>query len=206
MARVEFFPQALALLEAVAWQNHNSLPSASPLSARSLAPAPALLETRSLTVLTPLYGEDVMYSLDGLESALLLGLGGKDPASVGSVLPNLLPESTAASTSGVVSLLTYLRDLYPNDWEHFKERVARLAKANAHKVDSLALAECLKHGYGDISEWHFAAGNALAPWAAELQLWASYRSQVPYRGNWSLILTRACFSFHTASTAMPAAY
>ena len=41
----------------------------------SMSPAPAVLETRSLTTLTPLYGEDVLYSLDGLESALILGRG-----------------------------------------------------------------------------------------------------------------------------------
>ena len=40
-----------------------------------MTPAPAVLETRSLTTLTPLYGEDVLYSLDGLESALILGGG-----------------------------------------------------------------------------------------------------------------------------------
>ena len=138
---------------------------------------PAVLETRSLTTLTPLYGEDVLYSLDGLESALILGggciwiailamkgrmssffdsymlplailislndypspqqrtcinagLGGKDPATVGSALPNLLPSSRAAQASGQVSLLTYLRDLYPRDWQHFKERVVRIAKAS----------------------------------------------------------------------------
>ena len=131
--------------------------------------------------MSALSGEDVLYSLDGLESALALGLGGKDPAAVGSVLPNLLPPSKAAAASGQVTLLTYLRDLYPSDWKHFKERVARLAKAKASKSGSVASAEILeklKDGFESISEWDFVAGSVLAPWAMELQLWASYRSQV----------------------------
>ena len=148
----------------------------------SLAPASAILNTRSLTVLTPLYGEDVLYSLDGLESALILGLGGKDPAAVGSVLPNLLPDSITAAASGQVTLLTYLRDLYPNDWRHFKERVVRMAMDAATKAEGTAEAakilEHVKDGFEPISEWDFAAGKVLAPWAMELQLWASYRSQV----------------------------
>ena len=55
---------------------------------------------RSLTVLTPIYGEDVTYSLDGLETALKLGLGGADPAGVGSALPNLLPASYLGKVGG----------------------------------------------------------------------------------------------------------
>lgn len=88
--------------------------------------------------------------------------------------PNLCLQADFAS--GKVTLLTYLRDLYPNDWEHFKERVARMALAKGHREAEITLR--FKNGYKGITELDFAAGNVLAPWALELQLWASYRSQV----------------------------
>ena len=126
-----------------------------------------------------------MYSLDGLETALALRLGGKDPAAVGAALPNLLPTSKAAAASGgQVTLLTYLRDLYPNDWRHFMERVERLAKAlctdtkGRESAVAERISERFKDGFESMTEWDFSSGNALAPWAMELQLWASYRSQV----------------------------
>ena len=86
------------------------------------------------------------------------------------------PPLQADFASGKVTLLTYLRDLYPNDWEHFKERVARMALDKAHREAEISVR--LKDGYEGITELDFAAGNVLAPWALELQLWASYRAQV----------------------------
>ena len=46
-----------------------------------------------------------------------------------------------------------------------------------NRLGGAAIAECLREGHKGISEWDFVAGKPLAPWAVELQLWASYRSQ-----------------------------
>ena len=51
-----------------------------------------------------------------------------------------------------------------------------MALDKAHREAEISVH--LKDGYEGITELDFAAGNVLAPWALELQLWASYRAQV----------------------------
>ncbi|GIL42994.1 hypothetical protein Vafri_806, partial [Volvox africanus] len=96
----------------------------------------------SWTVLTPLYAEDVLFPLEAVQVAEELGLGpsrqgdatakpcGPSPSSL---LPDLLTE-----TEERVSLMAYIRSLYPKDWDNFKERLgARLGGA-----DLSAATEC----------------------------------------------------------------
>jgi len=66
-------------------------------------------------------------------------------------------------TEDGVSPMTYIRSLYPRDWEHFLERMGpRLNGIDAHAV----------------SEEDFCEGGALAHLQMELQLWAAYRGQL----------------------------
>lgn len=166
----------------------------------SLAKAPSLTETRSLTTLTPLYGEDVMYCLEAEEAAKNLKLGGSDPAAAARGMTDLLTPPGLGSSSweqqGAVTLLTYLRGVYPSDWDNFRERIARLALAAADAATKAAngdgepdskvpagvkperIKSHLKRGFRAIHDYDFRAGGVLAPWALELQLWASFRAQV----------------------------
>lgn len=97
---------------------------------------------RSLTVLTPLYHEEVLYALDGklLAQANLAG-GQQDPlkhkpkdqkaaagAAAGAAaraaavgVTDLLSEDDES-----VSLMTYLRCMYTKEWRNFCERWAAL--------------------------------------------------------------------------------
>ena len=148
-----------------------------------------------------MYSEDVLYSIDGSETAIRLmatmlaadpGGGGAagsgtDAAAAGRALPNLLlPASVGGGGgggSGVggggggsserLSLLTFLRNMHPSEWDNFCERVARLANAAAAAVEPSATVACT-----GVSERDFLCGGPLAPWAMELQLWASCRAQV----------------------------
>lgn len=168
------------------------------LSLGSLAGAPALLEVRSLTVLTPLYGEDVMYCLDAEEAARKLGLSGKDPAAAVRGMTDLLNPARLSGDSHEeqqgVTLLTYLRGVYATDWDNFLERIARLAKAAAAAAAGDAPAtnppvalspqaakriqKHLHRGWQAIRDQDFRAGGVLENWALDLQLWASFRAQV----------------------------
>ncbi|KAG2499845.1 hypothetical protein HYH03_002136 [Edaphochlamys debaryana] len=110
----------------------------------------------SWTVLTPIYAEAVLFPLEAKTVAESLGLpAGKDPAAA---LPDLLTE-----TEDRVSLMAYLRSMFPKDWENFKERLG----CELGGVDLSAA-----------SELDFAEGGPLAEHALALQLWASNRGQV----------------------------
>ena len=62
-----------------------------------------------------------------------------------------------------VSVMTYMRSLYPGDWANFLERLApRLGGVDPASV----------------SEEDFCTGGALSHLQMELQLWASYRGQL----------------------------
>ena len=87
--------------------------------------------------------------MEGSETATRLGLGGSDPAAAGKGLPNLMlpaPDArTAAAASGGggasgedqgLSLLTFLRNMHPTEWDNFRERVARLARGNRRQVSA----------------------------------------------------------------------
>eukprot|EP00955_Chlamydomonas_euryale_P064206 358893-Chlamydomonas_euryale.AAC.1 len=192
------------------------------LSLHSLPACASLLETRSLTVLTPLYCEEVLYCLDGGPAArALMGGGGASgggaagtrgggnaaaaadvdaAGAAAATLPDLLtepggsgegsggdgggggrgggsaahgvPSSRSGSSDGSrgVSLLTYLRSVYPREWDNFRQRMCRIAAAAAVAQPA--------GGWEAVSERDFQAGGPLEPWALDLQLWASYRAQV----------------------------
>ncbi len=138
----------------------------------------------SWTVLTPLYAEDVLFPLEARQVAEALGLGagagaGTGPGQCGGAKPQPQSSSTSSSSSlsnltsslpdllteteERVSLMAYIRSLYPKDWENFKERLG----ASLGGLDLSAATEC-----------DFAEGGSLADHALSLQLWASYRGQL----------------------------
>ena len=139
-----------------------------------------------------MYSEDVLYSIDGSETAaLLMGAmaagpeGVLDAVAAGRALPNLLLPAVAVggSRSGGkrggterLSLLTFLRNMHPSEWDNFCERVAKLANAAAAEAgprDGATGTACTS-----VSERDFISGGLLADWAMELKLWASCRAQV----------------------------
>ncbi|GLC72072.1 hypothetical protein PLESTF_001201000 [Pleodorina starrii] len=134
------------------------------LANRHLAKPCSVAAMPSWTVLTPLYAEDVLFPLESGPVAEALGLGptscpssSKPAADAAASLPDLLTE-----TDERVSLLAYIRSLFPKDWDNFKERLGA----------SLGL------DMSDITENDFAEGGPLAEHALALQLWASYRGQL----------------------------
>ncbi|KAJ9530828.1 hypothetical protein QJQ45_028726 [Haematococcus lacustris] len=148
------------------------------LAMNSLKEPASLAATPSLVTLTPLYHEDVLYPLDA--HALAAELSDmrrlKFPSEAerqatlakwAAELPDLVsadrPEGDAS-----VSIIDYLKSIHGDEFMNFTERVARQA--------GLGPADAAR-----ITEHDFAAGGALHAWAVELQLWASYRSQVASR-------------------------
>lgn len=125
----------------------------------SLGRAPAILESRSLTTLTPLYNEDVIYALGDLVST----------------------HGVYQGEGKTLSLLGFLKGVYASDFDNFRERVFQLAKRHAESPDTphiKGLRSLLKHGWQAIGDDDFAPGRPLHTWALELQLWASMRAQV----------------------------
>ncbi|PNH12435.1 1,3-beta-glucan synthase component FKS1, partial [Tetrabaena socialis] len=138
------------------------------LANRQLAkPAPVTAMT-SWTVITPAFCEDVLFPLDARVAAEAMGLagpgkgkpGGSGPGAAGGeeALPDLLTE-----TEERVSLMAYLRSMFPKDWDNFKERLG----------ESLG-----GHDLSKATEADFCEGGPLAEHALALQLWASYRGQL----------------------------
>ena len=62
-----------------------------------------------------------------------------------------------------VSVMTYMRSLYPGDWNNFLERLGPRLKG----IDPAS-----------ISEEDFCAGGSLEDLQMDVQLWASYRGQL----------------------------
>lgn len=130
----------------------------------SLGRAPAILESRSLTTLTPLYNEDVIYALGDLVSS----------------------HGVYQGEGKTLSLLGFLKGVYASDFDNFRERVFQLAKKHAESPDTphiKGLRSLLKHGWQAIGDDDFAPGRPLHTWALELQLWASMRAQVGEGGE-----------------------
>ncbi|GLC38942.1 hypothetical protein PLESTB_000464000 [Pleodorina starrii] len=144
------------------------------LANRQLVKPCPLAAMPSWTVLTPLYAEDVMFPLEASRVAEALGLAqpkpkpvaahkfGTAPPTSSSSSAHLLPD-LLSETEDRVSLLAYIRSLYPKDWDNFKERLG----ASLGGVD-----------LGTATEADFATGGPLAAHALALQLWASYRGQL----------------------------
>ncbi|GAX79706.1 hypothetical protein CEUSTIGMA_g7147.t1 [Chlamydomonas eustigma] len=114
-----------------------------------------LHEMPSWTILTPFYEEEVLYALDSKSLALKMG------CSVSS--SKGCADLTRESEDGI-SLLSYLRSVYPKDWECFKER---LSDQLGGELDLSA-----------VNEADFNTGGALQELGLQLQLWASFRGQL----------------------------
>ncbi|GAX79705.1 hypothetical protein CEUSTIGMA_g7146.t1 [Chlamydomonas eustigma] len=127
----------------------------SSLSNRQLSRPSPLHEMPSWTTLTPLYEEDVLYALDGPRLAQGMGY----PISGARDMADLMTE-----TEDSVSLISYLRSVYPKDWECFKER---LSDQLGGELDLSA-----------VNEADFNTGGALQELGLQLQLWASFRGQL----------------------------
>ncbi|GLI69025.1 hypothetical protein VaNZ11_013564, partial [Volvox africanus] len=127
------------------------------LSNPQLKKPPPLGDMLSWSVLTPCYEEDVLYPLSADHAARQLGLA--PPPLVGPGRPpDLLSE-----TEDNVSLMSYLRSVFPADWKNFMERLSgMLGGADLSRV----------------TENDFAPMGPLHDLAAELQLWATYRGQL----------------------------
>ncbi|EFJ51969.1 hypothetical protein VOLCADRAFT_87013 [Volvox carteri f. nagariensis] len=125
-------------------------------------PCPVACMT-SWTVLTPLYAEDVLFPLEAGQVAEALGLESIRPSGSRSCHPASLLPDLLSETEEHVSLMAYIRSLYPKDWDNFKERLG----AGLGGLD-LSVA----------TEADFMDGGPLAEHALSLQLWASYRGQL----------------------------
>lgn len=121
------------------------------LSHPSLDKPPSVDKMRSHSVITPLYEEDVLYALDAASLAKELGLKKK-------TMVDLLTE-----TDDSISLMAYLKAMFPLEWNNFKERMKTLVPDI--KVDEL-------------SEKDFAPGHFMHELRLELQMWASLRGQL----------------------------
>ncbi|MEW5318200.1 MAG: hypothetical protein WDW38_009440 [Sanguina aurantia] len=117
----------------------------------SLDEPPSLIQMGSWSILTPLYEEDVLYALDAKYTAMQLKLPVRK-------LNDLLTESDDS-----IALMTYLKVMFPQEWENFKERIKKLEP-------SINLAT--------VSEHDFAPGCQLHDYALDLQFWASQRGQL----------------------------
>jgi len=125
--------------------------------------------TRSMTTLTPHYGETVIYALSEQAANAEMGTtcsGGCDDV----VLLNDQEEPTET--------LNYLRIVYAKDWRNFQQRLfgmpgVKAALQQQHKVDTPSPS--------NIKEAAFLPGQPLHPWRHELLSWASMRGQLLQR-------------------------
>ncbi|KAG1671277.1 hypothetical protein FOA52_010848 [Chlamydomonas sp. UWO 241] len=123
----------------------------SSLSNSTLQRPRPLHEMPSWSVLTPFYEEDVIYSLQ-------VEAGGSSSSSKTGAPTDLLTE-----TEDNVSLMAYLRSVFPKDWECFKERLG-------DQLGGLDLSAAVEADFG--------VGAPLHELGLQLQLWASFRGQL----------------------------
>jgi hypothetical protein len=116
---------------------------------------PSLDEMLSWTVLTPHYGEDVLYALNRKEVARHLGLEGSNPAGISDLMtPN----------EDGVTVMAWLRSNYSLDWDNLMERLgSELKRANINPKS--------------VREADFDEGGPLAGSRNQLLQWASFRGQ-----------------------------
>ncbi|GIL75226.1 hypothetical protein Vretimale_7896 [Volvox reticuliferus] len=117
----------------------------------SLDKPPSIDKMWSWSIMTPLYEEDVLYALDAKALAKELGLKNKK-------MTDLLSE-----TDDSISLMSYLKAMFPYEWSNFKERMKSL------NPDVNVM---------DLSEHDFAPGCEMHEFKLELQMWASLRGQL----------------------------
>ncbi|GLI62082.1 hypothetical protein VaNZ11_004642 [Volvox africanus] len=117
----------------------------------SLDKPPSIDKMWSWSIMTPLYEEDVLYALDAKALSKELGLKNKK-------MTDLLSE-----TDDSISLMSYLKAMFPYEWSNFKERMKSL------NPDVNVM---------DLSEHDFAPGCEMHEFKLELQMWASLRGQL----------------------------
>ncbi|KAG2500666.1 hypothetical protein HYH03_001432 [Edaphochlamys debaryana] len=117
----------------------------------SLDKPPSIDKMWSWSILTPLYEEDVLYALDCKQLCKDLGLKMRK-------MTDLLSE-----TDDSISLMSYLKAMFPYEWSNFRERMA-------------AMVPGVKAT--DLSEHDFAPGCDMHEFKLELQMWASLRGQL----------------------------
>lgn len=108
----------------------------------------------SWSILTPLYEEDVMYALESKHLAKQL----KSKGVKYKKLTDLLGESDDS-----ISLMAYLKAMFPKEWVNFKERM------KFYKPD-INVKSLTEHDFQPHCEMH--------EFALELQMWASQRGQL----------------------------
>jgi len=127
----------------------------------TLVNPPSLDEMLSWTVLTPHYGEDVLYALNRKEVARHLGLEGSNPDEISDLMtPN----------EDGVTVMAWLRSNYSLDWDNLMERLEpELKKANINPKS--------------VREADFDEGGPLASSRNQLLQWASSVSYTHLRAH-----------------------
>lgn len=122
----------------------------------------------SHSVLTPLYGEDVLYALDASSACAQLGCAHSDACGIADLLT---PHASSACT------LDHLRSIYHLEWSHFSERAAKCdhradSKSDrcAEQIDAAAITNA--------AATDFAPDGKLAVLGEAVVLWASFRGQL----------------------------
>ncbi|KAK9815749.1 hypothetical protein WJX72_008855 [[Myrmecia] bisecta] len=120
----------------------------------TLTQPPPVEEMLSFNTLTPHYEEDVIYALSADNAAFQMNMD-KDSAKG---LGDLITEN-----EDNVSVMTYMKSIYPQDWANLIERLRP-------RLGGLAPES--------ITEEDFDGGGALQHIQNEVLLWASYRGQL----------------------------
>lgn len=118
---------------------------------------PSLVTMMSWTTLVPVYQEDVIYAMEYNETANAVGLDPK--GNIGGITDLMTDTDTR------VSLLAYLKAVYPKDWVNFLERLRDKFNIEFEDPERITGEE-------------FCHGGEFYKYQQELLLWASYRGQL----------------------------
>eukprot|EP00878_Enallax_costatus_P006851 GHUV01007179.1.p1 GENE.GHUV01007179.1~~GHUV01007179.1.p1 ORF type:complete len:900 (+),score=210.18 GHUV01007179.1:1501-4200(+) len=125
--------------------------------------------TRSMTTLTPHYGEDVMYALSKSVAEREMGVSGLSGGDDNTFLLNVRGESTET--------LNYLKVVYKAEWANFVERIITSKEVNQYvQENGITLPAA-----ADISPATFSQGGELHGWLHEMLSFASMRGQLLQR-------------------------
>ncbi|KAK9810877.1 hypothetical protein WJX73_004893 [Symbiochloris irregularis] len=139
---------------------------------------------RSLTTLIPHYKECVMYPISAESVAHQLDMDARECKGL---------DDLVSTRYNSVSLMSYLRSVYPHEWHNFKERMQRECRAAKDEwpygleVDSL-------------SEINFDKGQPLYHKQQQLTEWASNRGQLLFRTVRGMACYHRAIRFHAKAT------
>lgn len=122
------------------------------LSHPSMDKPPSVDKMRSHSIITPLYEEDVLYPLDAGALAKELNLKKKN-------MTDLLGE-----TDDSISLMAYLKAMFPGEWSNFKERMKTLVPDI--KVDELSETDFAPGEKGETRRGQRNGGKQVRPQVA----------------------------------------